>query len=78
MTPRELQVIDCILEGARSLPSIAAALDPPVSRRTAEAHVASIASKIDEGFEPDSPGFWRVVIWSVYVRRDAAQSGATE
>lgn len=67
MTPRELQVIGCILEGARSLPAIAAALEPPVSRRTAEAHVASIASKIDEGFEPDTPGFWRVVIWSVYV-----------
>lgn len=46
--------------------AVARRMDPPISKRTAEAHVASIAEKIPADFEPLCPGFWRVVLWAVY------------
>jgi len=62
VTPRELEVLQALRAGARSLEAIARAVDPPISRRTAEAHVSSMAAKLDEDFEPGCPGFWRLVI----------------
>lgn len=62
LTPRELEVVEAIRDGARSLQAVARALDPPISRRTAEAHVARIVEKRLNGFEPDVPGFWRIVM----------------
>jgi len=63
LTRRELDVVGAIQSGARSLGAIARALDPPVSRRTAEAHVTAIATKLPEDFEPATVPFWRVVLW---------------
>lgn len=65
LTTRELEVCVVIREdGCRSLQAIASALDPPISRRTAEVHVANIAAKLPEEWEPRAPPFWRVVLYS--------------
>ena len=63
LTPREIEVLEAIREGSRSLPSIARRLDPPISHRTAEAHVSSIAEKLPTDHEPDSSPFLRVMLW---------------
>lgn len=62
LTPREGEILEAFRGGARSLSAVARAVDPPISSRTAEAHVASIAEKLPTDFEPEVPGFWRVVI----------------
>ena len=71
MTPRELEVLDAIRSGARSLEGIARALNPPISPRTAEVHVRSIAGTLPDDWEPKAPPFWRVVSWAVYGPVDA-------
>lgn len=65
MTPRELEVLEAIRRGARSLSSIARALDPPVSPRTAEAHVTAIARKLPTDYEPTAGILMRVILWTV-------------
>lgn len=64
LTPRELDVVKAIRGGARSLSEIARALDPPVSWRTAEAHVTSINRKLTADFEPKLTPLWRVLMWA--------------
>jgi FixJ family two-component response regulator len=63
LTPREIEVLGTIRGGARSLPSIARALDPPVSPRTAEAHVTAISAKLPDVFEGSSSPLLRVILW---------------
>lgn len=65
LTPRELEVIECVREGARTRRAIGRRLDPPISHRTVEAHLESIARKLPRAFEEDSPPFWRIVLWSI-------------
>lgn len=64
LTSRELEVLYVVLLGERSLSAIARALDPPISPRTAEAHVYNIAEKLPAEFEPSVSPFWRVVMYA--------------
>lgn len=68
LTPRELDVLEVIAGGARSLREVARTLDPPVSWRTAEAHVTAINRKLPADFEPKLSPALRVLVW-VLVRR---------
>jgi DNA-binding NarL/FixJ family response regulator len=62
-TTRELEVIDALAGGARSLSEIARALDPPISWRTVEAHVIACNAKIRADFEPRLTPYLRVLVW---------------
>lgn len=62
LTPRELEVVDAVRDGARSYHTIALMLDPPCSPRTVEAHLASIYRALDPDIEPHAPPFWRLVV----------------
>jgi len=64
-TPRELEVLESIQSGRRSHHAIARWLDPPVSHRTAEAHVTAISLKLDPEYEPESLPFLRVILYAL-------------
>lgn len=74
LTDRELEVLEVIVVGCRSLSHIARELDPPISRRTAEAHVTNIDGKLPRDFEPSVPPFWRVILFVVR----SSSTGKTE
>lgn len=65
LTPREREVIYVIRSGRRSTIAIARALDPPVSPRTAEAHVYAIAEKLPGSFEPATNPLLRVILYAL-------------
>ncbi len=71
LTERELEVVAVIQEGARSMAQIAKAMDPPVSKRTVQAHVYRIALKIPADHEPDATTFLRVMLWSLHTAPEA-------
>lgn len=71
MTPRELEVLDVIRAGQRTLSGIARALNPPVSHRTVEVHVRSIADTLPADWEPRAPTLMRVVLWALVGPVDA-------
>lgn len=64
LTEREFEVLVEISMGRRSLSSVARALRPPISPRTVEVHVSNIAEKLPPEHEPDTPPFWRVVLYT--------------
>lgn len=66
LTPRELEVLEAVNTGARSYYEIAAALEPQISPRTAEAHVARIYEKLSAAEGPAESTPLMAVI--VYVR----------
>lgn len=66
LTERELELLDVIREGGRSMAQIAKAMDPPVSVRTVQAHVYRIALKCPPDFEEEATTFLRVMLWALH------------
>lgn len=62
LTARELEVLEAIRRGAHTYRAIARTLSPPVSPRTAQDLVYSIAGKIPSS---RSPTLVRVILWAV-------------
>lgn len=63
LTPREWDVVEALAGGARSYGELARSLEPPVSWRTAEAHVIAINAKLRAEFEPKLAPHMRVLVW---------------
>lgn len=76
LTEREEEVLAAIRAGARSMHQIAKALDPPVSKRTVQAHVYRCALKIPPDFEGDATTFLRVMLWALHPSSE--EEGSTE